>query len=93
MIDALLERERLVLQVRHEFAVVVVLVGELPAPVRRGEVGGGAVEIAAEVARVVEAVRADLLDRLQEGALQEVLCSVGVDAPLLEHLQQRAPEF
>src|ERR1700683_2732934 len=71
VIKTLLDRCRLVADVRHEGAVAVVAMGAIGAPVRGSEVYCGAVQVAAEVARIIEPfLRADFLDRLLEGSLQ-----------------------
>src|SRR6185437_17054118 len=46
---------------------------------------------AAQVARILQSLRADLFDHLEERALQQVLSRIAIDASVQEYLQQWAP--
>ena len=65
--------------------------GKLPAPVRRRQLACRSIQIASEVAGIVQSFRPDLLDRLQERPLQQILGRIPIDAPLEEYLHQGAP--
>src|SRR5262249_28607905 len=56
MVQPLLERQRLVLQIGKQLAIAVVPAGELSAPVRRRELACRPVEVAAQVARILQSL-------------------------------------
>src|SRR5581483_1025980 len=91
VIDPLLQRERLVLKVGKQLAVVLVLAREFTAPIGRSELASGAIEIASQIARVLQSFHADLFDRLKEGALSQIVGRITIDAPVEEYLQQGPP--
>src|SRR5579872_1960688 len=91
MVEALLERQRFVLEIAQQFAIAVVLARQLSTPVGGGELACRAIEIASKIARVIQSFSTNLLDRLQERALQQVLGRITSDTPVEEYLQQRPP--
>ncbi len=64
---------------------------QLTTPVGGGQLAGGPIEIASQVARVLESFRSDFLDRLQERTLQKILRRIPIDTTLDEYLQQGPP--
>src|SRR5262245_45417719 len=73
VIEHFLEGLRVILQAREQLPVAFMTPGELPAPVRRGELARRSIQIASKIARILQPLRADLLDRLQERSLQQIL--------------------
>src|SRR5262245_202030 len=71
-----------VLQAREQLAVAFMTPGQLPTPVRRCELASRSIQIASKVARIGQSLGPDLLDRLQERPLQQILSRIPVDAPL-----------
>ena len=69
VVETLFQRQRLVLEVGQQLTIIVVAMGQLPAPVGGRELACRAIQIASEIARVIQSLSANLLDRLQKRAL------------------------
>jgi hypothetical protein len=64
---------------------------ELSPPVGRRELASRAIQITSEITRVIESFGANLFDRLQKRALEQILGRITIDAPVVEYLQQGPP--
>jgi hypothetical protein len=74
--------QSLVRKIRNQLMIAVMLPCKLPAPVGSSELASRAIEIASQLARVLQSFRANLRDRALERTLQQILSRIAIDTPL-----------
>jgi hypothetical protein len=82
--EPLFEGQSLVREIGEQLTIAVMLPRSLLLPVPGREIASRAIEIASQVARIIQSFSADLLDRTSESTLQQVLSRVVSDTPLKE---------
>jgi hypothetical protein len=82
--EPLFEGQSLVREIGEQLTIAVMLPRSLLLPVPGREIASRAIEIASQVARIIQSFSANLLDRTSESTLQQVLSRVVSDTPLKE---------